>query len=77
MEMIDLIIELKVKGGSPLQVSEAIIEFYVRRQEDIEMALIDLEEFARHIFTSFARKKVGLNDSRTDTITNRKPSRVY
>lgn len=52
MEMIDLIIELKVKGDSPLQVSEAIIEFYVRRQEDIEMALIDLEEFARHIFTS-------------------------
>ena len=50
--MSDLTIELKVKGDRPLQVADAIIEFYVQRQEDVEMAMIDLEEFARYIFTT-------------------------
>ena len=50
--MSDLTIELKVKGDRPLQVADAIVEFYVQRQEDVEMAMIDLEEFARYIFTT-------------------------
>jgi hypothetical protein len=48
----DLTIVLKVKGDRPLQVADAIIEFYVQRQDDIEMSMIDLEEFARYIFTT-------------------------
>ncbi len=50
--MSDLTIELKVKGDRPLQVADAIIEFYAQRQEDVEMSLIDLEEFAKYIFTT-------------------------
>lgn len=47
--MSDLTIVLKVKGDRPLQVADAIIEFYAQRQEDIEMSMIDLEELARYI----------------------------
>ena len=50
--MSDLTIELKVKGDRPLQVADAIIEFYAQRQEDVEMAIIDIEEFARYILTT-------------------------
>lgn len=47
--MSDLTIELKVKSDRPLLVADAIIEFYAQRQEDVEITMIDLEEFARCI----------------------------
>lgn len=55
--MCDVRIELKTNGNSPQQIAYALGEYFYEKQGDIEMAIIDLDELAKHILLSVEAEK--------------------
>lgn len=56
--MIECTITLKTQGNSPQQIAYALEDYFFEKQgSDLGMAIIDLEELAKHILLSVEAEK--------------------